>query len=214
MKPSKKKRRNRRKAKATINLNNNNLAPPAPGSGVSTPINANFPVSSSSQVPSATVTHRSLPLHSESCTDNSVFQEPDEDAPSNILSQESEEDDEPTIDLNACNEIQYHQDGDTHGVKYVCDGREGWTPVVGKRWKYKVPTCLLRLRAPPHVRATLPSSGSDSESDSGSDCSLHIPPGADVQYSVCGGKPGLKVTSNSTSIWTPIASRTRSRLKS
>ena len=132
LKPSKKKRRrNRRKAKATINLNNNNLAPPAPGSGVSTPINAKFPVSSSSQVPSATVTHCSLPLHSEFCTDNSVFQEPDEDAPSNnILSQESEEDDEPTIDLNACNEIQYHQDGDTHGVKYVCDGREGWTPVV------------------------------------------------------------------------------------
>ena len=55
-------------------------------------------------------------------------------------------------------------------------------PIVEKRRKCKVPTHLLRLRAPPHVRATLPSSESDSESDSdsGSDCSLHISPGADV----------------------------------
>jgi hypothetical protein len=39
----------------------------------------------------------------------------------------------------------------------------------------------------------------------GSDCSLHIPSGADVQYSVCRGKPGLSVTSTSTSTWTPTA---------
>ena len=79
------------------------------------------------------------------------------------------------IDLNACSEIVYHhQDDGTHGVKYIkfCDGKEGWTPVVGKRRKYKVPTHLLRLRAPPHVQATLPSSGSESDSYSGSDCSL------------------------------------------
>ena len=34
---------------------------------------------------------------------------------------------------------------------------EGWTPVIG--W-HKVPTCLLRLRASPHVCETLPSSDS------------------------------------------------------
>ena len=191
-KMKKRRRRNRRKAKATTNLNNNNLAPSTPGSCVSIPINANF-WPAASQVTSATATN-SLSLQSERGTDHSVSQEHDDDhsvsqecgddtPPNSTLSQESQNV-EPTIDLNECSEIHYHQDGDMHGVKYVCEGREGWTPVVGKRRKYRVPTRLLRLRAPPHVRATLPSSGSDSDSDSGSDCSLHIPPDADVQYSV------------------------------
>ena len=168
---------------------------------MSTPINTNFPAAL--QATSATVANHSLSLQSEPGTDHSVSQEHGDDAPSNSsLSQES--DDEPAVDINKCPEIYYHQDGDTRGVKYVCEGRESWTPVVGKRRKYRVPTHLLRLKAPPHVRATLPSSGSDSDSDSGSDCFLHIPPGADVQYSVCGGKPGQKVLSNSTSTWTPV----------
>ena len=105
------------------------------------------------------------------------------------------------------------KDGDTHGVKYVCEGREGWTPLVGKGGSIKSPRACSDW-APPHIRATLPSSDSESDSDSGSDCSLHIPPGVDVQYSICHGKPGLKVTSKCTFTWTPIASRTRSRLKS
>ena len=67
-------------------------------------------------------------------------------------------------------------------------------------------TRLLRLQAPPHVRATLPSTESDS--DSSSDCSLYIPPGAHVQYSICCGTRGLKVTSTSTCL------KTQSRLKS
>ena len=76
-------------------------------------------------------------------------------------------------DLKACSEIAYQQNGDVHGVSYICDGEEGWTSVIGKRRKYKVPTHLLRLRAPPHVRATLPSTDSSSDSDSsGSDCPL------------------------------------------
>ena len=112
----------------------------------------------------------------------------------------------------------YHQDGDTHDVKYVCKGRDGWTPVVGKRRKciqISLHACLDSKHLD-ILKATLLSSGSDGDSDSGSDCSLHISPGADVQYrySVYGGKPGLKVISNSTSTWTPIVSRTRSRLKS
>ena len=55
-------------------------------------------------------------------TDRSVSQpqEPGEDDPSNSnLSQESEQDDEAAIDLNVCSKIACHQDGDTHGVKYV-----------------------------------------------------------------------------------------------
>ena len=61
-------------------------------------------------------------------------------------------------------------------------------PVVGKQHKYKVPTRLIRLRAPPHVRANIPSTSDSSDSESsGSDCSLHIPAGADVHFSQCGG---------------------------
>jgi hypothetical protein len=49
---------------------------------------------------------------------------------------------------------------------------------------------------------------------SGSDCCLNVPPVANIEYSLHHGKPGLKVASKSTSTWTPLASRTRSRLKS
>lgn len=102
----------------------------------------------------------------------------------------------------------YEKKDNAHGVNYVRDDEEGWTPVIGKRRRNKVPTRLLRLRAPPHVRATLPSTDS-----SDSDCSLHIPADADVQYSLHRGKPGLQVRTKCTSSWTPIASRTRSKLK-
>ena len=48
-----------------------------------------------------------------------------------------------------------------HGVSYCLeDGDNCWTPVRVKR---AVPLHLVRRRAPPHVKATLPSS-SDSES--------------------------------------------------
>ena len=67
----------------------------------------------------------------------------------------------------------------------------GWTPVIGKRSWHKVPTRLLRLRAPPHVRASLPSSDSSAGDTSDSDCFLHIPAGADVCYSPHSGKPGF-----------------------
>ena len=130
------------------------------------------------------------------------------------MSEESEQD-EPSIDLKACSEIAYQQKGDIHGVSYVCDGEEGWTPVIGKGASIKsLHTCLdcellhtfeqLRLLLTPAVT-------SDS---SGSDYSLHIPPDADVVFSLCCGKPGFNVTTDSTSTWTPVASRTRSRLKS
>ena len=93
------------------------------------------------------------------------------------------------------------------------NNKEGWTHVTGKRSRHKVPARLRRLRAPPHVRASLPSSDSSAGETSDSDCSLHIPDGADVQYSPHGGQPGLRVTSKSTSSWTPISSRTRSKFK-
>ena len=117
------------------------------------------------------------------------------------------------VDLSECTAIEYEQKDDVHGVKFICDEKEGWTPVIGKRSRHKVPTCLLRLRAPPHVCASLPSSDSSTGETSDLDCSLHIPAGADVHYSPHSGKPGLRVTTKSTSSWTPISSRTRSKFK-
>ena len=55
--------------------------------------------------------------------------------------------------------------------------------------------------------------GSSTGETSDSDCSLHIPASADVHYSPHSGKPGLRVTTKSTSSWTPISSRTRSKFK-
>ena len=85
--------------------------------------------------------------------------------------------------------------------------------VLGKRSRHKVPTRLLRLRALPHVRASLPSSDPSAGETSDLDCYLHIPDGADVHYSPHSGKPGLRVTTKCTSSWTPISSRTRSKFK-
>ena len=109
---------------------------------------------------------------------------------------------EQAVDLNACTIVQCEQKDDTHGVRFICDQKEGWTPVIAKRSWHKVPTCLLRLRAPLHVHASLPSSDSSVET-SDSDCSLNIPAGADVHYSPHSGKPGLRVTTKCTSSWTP-----------
>ena len=106
---------------------------------------------------------------------------------------------EQAVDLNACTAVEYEQKDDAHGVKFICDEKQGWTPVIGKRNRHKVPTRLLRLRAPPHVCTSLPSSDSSA--------------GADVCYSPHSGKPGLWVTTKSTSSWTPISSRTRSKFK-
>ena len=126
--------------------------------------------------------------------------------------------DQPTeeraIDLKECTDVVYEKKDDIHDVKYVCGESDGWTPVIGKWQKYKVPTRLIRLRAPPHVCANLPSTSDSSNSDSsGSDCSLNIPAGASVHYSQHGGKSGLQVKSGSVANWTPISSRTRSKLR-
>ena len=181
----KKRRRKRRKAKA--------------GSTIEVGSVQAKPVNSESGSPSIPIDAN----HDGPCLDKSLVIEP-ADQPT----------EEEAIDLVECTDVVYEKKNDVHGVKYVCGESDGWTPVVGKRQKYKVPTRLIRLRAPPHVRANLPSTSDSSDSDSsGSDCSLNIPAGAKVLYSQCGGKPGLQVTTSSTATWTPISSRTRSKLK-
>ena len=127
---------------------------------------------------------------------------------------------EKGIDLNSCSDVRYDKRGTVHGVTYSIDDREGWTPVIGKRVKKSVPVHPLRRRAPPHVKAALPPSDESTSYDSDdSDCStdpdhLVIPDHATVNFSIVDGKPGLQVNTRCTRSWTPIAARTRAKLKS
>ena len=40
---------------------------------------------------------------------------------------------EQAVDLNTCTAIEYEQKDDVHGVRFICDEKEGWTPVIEKR---------------------------------------------------------------------------------
>ena len=118
------------------------------------------------------------------------------------------------IDLLACTNVIYEKRGNVHGVSYQCDStnKSGWTPVVGRRKKKTpLPEHVLR-RFPPHRRAELQGVSSDSES-SGPDEPLQIPESASVEFAVHNSRPGFQVKTRSTMNWTPIASRTRARLK-
>jgi hypothetical protein len=67
-------------------------------------------------------------------------------------------------------------------------------------------------RLPPHRGAELQRVSSDSES-SGPDELLQIPESASVEFVVHNSQPGLHIRTRGTMNWTPIASRTRARLK-
>ena len=178
LKRTNKRRKNRRKAKVTHKKNNTAIPTTTTtaslgattGATMSTPINAN-----------PSVLQQEAIIHSMPSQQDSV-------ASNHSNTEESELDDNPAVDLKKCGEVVYERKGDTHGVKYAYEDGEGWTPVVAKRRRCKVPTSLIRLRAPPHVRTTLPDSNSDSDT-SGSDCSLDIPSGANVEYSIRHGNP-------------------------
>ena len=124
------------------------------------------------------------------------------------------------IDLKSCSNVKYDKRGAVHGVTYTNGNEEeAWTPVVSRRSKKpkrSVPLHLLCLRAPPQVKSNLPSSDdSDSDGDSdGSDADLVVPDQANVKYSIINGKPGLQINTKCTRSWTPIAARTRAKLKS
>ena len=123
-------------------------------------------------------------------------------------------DPESEVDLLLCDSISYEKRGVTHGVSYhnSANNKHGWTPVVGRRKKKTpLPEHVLR-RFPPQRRVELQSVSSDSES-SGPDEPLLIPDSASVEFVVHNSQPGLHVKTRGTMNWTPIASRTRARLK-
>ena len=121
----------------------------------------------------------------------------------------------PSVDLATCSEIQYEVKEGIHGVAYSHDGERGWTPVVGKKKKRCVPDFIKRRFPPDHPVRTSNSSESDGDSTSEEDLNTVIPNGANVnvQFKMVDNTPGLTVRTRSTRSWTPIATRTRARLK-
>ena len=129
-------------------------------------------------------------------------------------------DENPVLDLASCNDINYEVRNGVHGVSY-CQGASkeaGWTPVVGKKRKRKnapIPN-FVRRRFPPNHSIHQRNATSESDTDSGSERDLNtiIPPETvNVHYSEVDGIPGLSVWTRSTRSWTPVAARTRARLK-
>ena len=119
---------------------------------------------------------------------------------------------EPPVDLAICSEIHYEVKEGVHGVAYSLDDESGWTPVVGKKKRRHVPDRIKRRFPPDHPIHTT-NSGNDSTSEE--DLDAVIPTGAnvDVQFKVVDNTPGLTVRTRNTRTWTPIATRTRARLK-
>ena len=122
------------------------------------------------------------------------------------------------VDLSKCERIQYEVRNGIHGVSYHQDksSEASWTPVIAKR-KKKVPVPeYVRRRFPPDHPIHAQSTVSDSDTDSGSDCDLAevIPSGeVNVHYREIDGIPGLSVWTHKSRSWTPVAARTRSKLK-
>ena len=125
----------------------------------------------------------------------------------------------PAVDLTACNDVNYEVREGVHGVTYHDEtgDQPNWTPVVAKRKKKQVPvSSFVRQRFAPDHPIHQRDATSDSDSDSGSDVDLNniIPSNpANVQYNEVDGTPGLSIWTNKTRSWTPIAARTRARLK-
>ena len=100
-----------------------------------------------------------------------------------------------------------------HGVSYTdCVGEQGWTPVTGR--KKIIPDYIKRHFLPDHPVHNQPSQESD-ESGSERDLDDVLPTGSNVRvdYKMSDNTPGLIIQTRCTREWTPVATRTRARLK-
>ena len=103
------------------------------------------------------------------------------------------------VDLTTCESVSYEMRERIPGVKYMKDGIEGWTPVRKRSRRRK---------------------NSDHDSDTSSDTSgseLDVSCSRVVKYSVSEGVPGISIFRRNVT-WkpimpSPVASRTRSRIK-
>ena len=107
------------------------------------------------------------------------------------------------VDLCSCPLVEYQERDSVPGVTYIDkSGTYGWTEVRGRR---------SRRRTVSNLPSSRPSSASEqSESDSED---FVRPPFSTVKYVAVDGQPGLNISSPKTRSWTPIAARTRSRIK-
>ena len=116
------------------------------------------------------------------------------------------------VDLKTCGEISYEKKGCVHGVSFNEEsGETGWTPIVGKKRRRpkNLPQAFLR-RLPPDVHKSY---ANDSDSDSDQDLNDLIPDHAAITFCVVDDIPGLSIKTRSTQQWTPIAARTRAKLR-
>ena len=120
-----------------------------------------------------------------------------------------------SVDLTSCSNVNFEIRDGCPGVRYQDpdDNKAGWTPVVDRRRRKKrLPDFVLRRFSPDHrMQMAHRDSGNQSDDSSSGDEELTIPTGANVQFSVNEGTPGLQIRTWYTSSWTPIASRTRSK---
>ena len=107
------------------------------------------------------------------------------------------------VDLCSCSSVEYQERDSVPGVTYTDkSGTCGWTEVRGRR---------SRRRTVGNLPSSRPSSASEqSESDSED---FVRPPSSTVKFVAVDGQPDLHVSSPRIRSWTPIATRTRSRIK-
>ena len=90
----------------------------------------------------------------------------------------------------------------------------GWTPAVGRRQKRRPVPDFVRRKFPPGH----PIHHSNSDCDAGSedldlDTVIQTRASVDIHFKAIDNTPSLEVKTQNTQLWTPIATRTRARLK-
>ena len=119
------------------------------------------------------------------------------------------------VDLTSCSSVQYMVKEGVHGVSYRNHlGEQGWTPVIGRKKRRHIPDYIKR-RFPRDHPVHNPSSGSESDEQ---DLDNVIPsagcnPTVNVNYKMIDNISGLSVKTRCTKSWTPVAARTRARVK-
>ena len=118
------------------------------------------------------------------------------------------------IDLTTCSNVDFEiRDGCPVVSYHDPENVAGWTPVVGRR-RRKLSDFVLHRFPPDHpLQKAHSCNQSDLSSSEEGDEELCIPAGANVQFNIYEGTPGLQIRTRYTSSWTPIASRTRSKTK-
>ena len=121
-----------------------------------------------------------------------------------------------TVDLAVCSNVQYGMKDGVHGVSYTSHlGERGWTPVIGRKKKRTIPDYIKRRFPRDHP---IHKQESDAESESDEQDLDNVIPGpaggkVNIEYRMVDNIPGLSIKTRNTQSWTPVAARTRARLR-